>query len=153
MAEEKLPDGRQEIRPIEDSCRASEASGMKIDRIDHLVLTVLDIQRSAAFYADVLGMQPTAFGRGRCALVFGQQKLHLHPADAPVEPHARYPVPGSADLCFITSAPIAEVLDHLVRVGVPVEKGPVTRTGAMGEICSVYFRDPDGNLIEVSRYV
>jgi len=125
---------------------------MKIERLDHLVLTVRDIEATVAFYADVLGMNPVTFGNGRRALSFGQQKLNLHPADAPLKPHAAHPTPGSADLCFITSTPIAEVIALLERRGVAIEEGPVARTGALGSITSVYFRDPDANLIEVSTY-
>lgn len=125
---------------------------MKIDRLDHLVLTVRDVDASIAFYVDVLGMEAATFGAGRRALAFGQQKINLHPAAAPLKPHAATPLPGSADLCLITGTPLAEVIAHLQRVGVAIEAGPVPRTGATGPIQSVYFRDPDGNLIEVSNY-
>jgi catechol 2,3-dioxygenase-like lactoylglutathione lyase family enzyme len=125
---------------------------MKIDRLDHLVLTVRDIDATIAFYVRVLGMQPVSFGAGRHALVFGRQKINLHSVDAPSKPHAAHPTPGSADLCLITSMPISDVVAHLDHVGVPVERGPVSRTGAIGSITSVYFRDPDENLLEVSCY-
>jgi len=125
---------------------------MKIDRLDHLVLTVRDIDITVAFYVRALGMQAVSFGAGRRALVFGQQKINLHPADAPLKPHALRPTPGSADLCFVTSMQISEVVAHLDNVGVALEQGPVSRTGALGDIISVYFRDPDSNLIEVSCY-
>ena len=125
---------------------------MEIERFDHLVLTVQDIDRTVAFYTDVLGMRPVSFGAGRTALAFGRQKINLHPADAPVAPHAAHPTPGSADLCFITVAPIVEVVAYLGAHGVRVEDGPVPRSGALGGITSVYFRDPDANLIEVSNY-
>jgi catechol 2,3-dioxygenase-like lactoylglutathione lyase family enzyme len=125
---------------------------MIIDRLDHLVLTVHDIDKTIEFYAKVLGMQPVSSGRDRRALVFGQQKINLHPADGPFKPHARQPTPGSADLCFISSTPISEVIAHLQTAGVPIEEGPVQRSGATGPITSVYFRDPDGNLLEVSKY-
>jgi catechol 2,3-dioxygenase-like lactoylglutathione lyase family enzyme len=125
---------------------------MKIDRLDHLVLTVQDVDRTIAFYTEVLGMKPVVFGRGRQALEFGNQKINLHPADAPFPPHAQHPAPGSGDLCFITSSSPPEVLAHLEERGIPVEEGPVSRTGAVGAITSVYFRDPDGNLIEVASY-
>lgn len=124
---------------------------MRIDRLDHLVLTVADVEASVAFYCRVLGMQPVTFGNGRRALVFGHQKINLHPAAAPIVPHAQSPLPGSADLCFIAETPLEEVLRHLAACGVAVEDGPVARTGATGPIRSVYFRDPDGNLIEVSN--
>jgi len=125
---------------------------MDIDRLDHLVLTVDDVEATCAFYARVLQIQPVTFADGRRALRFGNQKLNLHPASAPLAPHAARPTPGSADLCFITVTPIAAVIARLQSLGVAIETGPVRRTGAMGEITSVYFRDPDGNLIEVSAY-
>ena len=125
---------------------------MTIDRIDHLVLTVRDVEATCAFYARVLHMQPVTFAGGRRALSFGHQKLNLHPVDAPISPHASHPTPGSADLCFITTTPIAEVVAHLQKLGVSITEGPVRRTGATGPITSVYFRDPDSNLIEVSEY-
>lgn len=126
---------------------------MNIERIDHIVLTVGDVDASVAFYQRVLGMQPVTFGNGRRALCFGQQKINLHPANAPLEPHADRPVPGSADLCLVTDTPTDAVVAELAQAGVTVEEGPVPRTGALGPIISVYFRDPDGNLIEVSRYI
>lgn len=125
---------------------------MRIERLDHLVLTVRDVDATTAFYQRVLGMTPVVFGAGRKALAFGQSKINLHPADAPVSPHARQPVPGSADLCFVTVESPEAVIDHLRRCDVEVEAGPVPRTGALGPIMSVYLRDPDGNLIEVSCY-
>jgi catechol 2,3-dioxygenase-like lactoylglutathione lyase family enzyme len=125
---------------------------MEIERLDHWVLTVRDVDATVAFYERVLGMQPITFGGGRRALAFGQQKINLHPAEAPLRPHARRPMPGSADVCLITRAPIEEVVAELENAGVAIEQGPVPRTGALGPITSVYFRDPDGNLIEISRY-
>ena len=124
---------------------------MKIDSLDHLVLTVRDIDATVDFYQRVLGMEAVTFGAGRRALAFGRQKINLHPAAAPLKPHAATPMPGSADLCMLTTTPIPDVVAHLGRVGVIVEEGPVPRTGATGPILSVYFRDPDGNLIEVSN--
>jgi catechol 2,3-dioxygenase-like lactoylglutathione lyase family enzyme len=124
---------------------------MKIDSLDHLVLTVRDIDATVDFYQCVLGMEAVTFGAGRRALAFGRQKINLHPASAPLKPHAVTPMPGSADLCLLTSTPIADVVAHLGRLGVTIEEGPVPRTGATGPILSVYFRDPDGNLIEVSN--
>jgi catechol 2,3-dioxygenase-like lactoylglutathione lyase family enzyme len=125
---------------------------MKIERLDHLVLTVRNIEATVAFYERALGMQQVSFGAGRRALAFGQQKINLHSASAPLNPHAVRPTPGSADLCFITSTPIPEVISHLKSARIAIEEGPVTRTGALGPITSIYFRDPDGNLLEVSRY-
>ena len=125
---------------------------MQIDRLDHLVLTVRDVEATCAFYSRVMHMQPVTFAGGRRALTFGHQKLNLHPADGPISPHASRPTPGSADLCFITATPIADVVAQLQSLGVAIEEGPVRRTGATGPIISVYFRDPDSNLIEVSEY-
>ena len=125
---------------------------MHIERLDHFVLTVRDVEATIAVYKRVLGMAPVTFGGGRKALAFGQSKINLHPANAPVVPHARHPVPGSADLCFVTGESPEAVIDHLRRCGVGIEEGPVPRTGALGPITSVYFRDPDGNLVEVSSY-
>lgn len=125
---------------------------LTIDRLDHLVLTVRDLDASIDFYTRVMGFEVVNFGQGRKALAFGRQKINLHPADAPLAPHALAPTPGSADLCFVSVAPIDAVLAQLVAAGVAIESGPVPRTGAIGPITSVYFRDPDRNLIEVSVY-
>ena len=124
---------------------------MQIDNLDHLVLTVADVDASCAFYQRVLGMEVVTFGQGRKALAFGAQKINLHPAGREFEPKAQHPTPGSADLCFLTSVPLAQVQAHLAACGVTVSEGPVPRTGAQGPILSVYFRDPDLNLIEVSN--
>ena len=123
-----------------------------IERIDHIVLTVHDIDRTLDFYARVLGMEQTTFAGGRRALAFGQQKLNLHQAGREFEPKALKPGPGAIDLCFIASTPLAEVVEKLKAEGVAIIMGPVPKTGAMGPMQSVYFRDPDGNLIEVSNY-
>lgn len=125
---------------------------MRIDRFDHLVLTVADMNATIAFYSRVLGMQEITFGDQRRALAFGQQKINLHSVGRPIAPHAASPTPGSADLCFIVAGGIEEVLAHLQTCGVALEAGPVPRTGATGPITSVYFRDPDGNLLEVATY-
>ena len=125
---------------------------MQIDRLDHLVLTVADIERTCAFYTRVLGMQVVHFGNGRTALKFGRQKINLHPVDAIPGLVAGKPTPGSGDLCFITTEPLAEVVAHLGRFGVPIVAGPGPRAGATGEIQSVYIRDPDDNLVEISNY-
>ena len=126
---------------------------MKIDNLDHLVLTVKDIQTTASFYSRVLGMDVITFVGGRKALSFGAQKINLHQYGNEFEPKAQQPTPGSADLCFITSVPLPEVINHLSSCNVAVIEGPVLRTGATGPILSVYFRDPDMNLIEVSNRV
>jgi len=123
-----------------------------IERLDHLVLTVADIDVTVDFYERVLGMRHERFGAGRSALVFGRQKFNLHQAGREFEPKAARPTPGAIDLCLITQWSMAQVLEHLARQGVSVEEGPVARTGAVGPIESVYFRDPDGNLVEVSNY-
>lgn len=125
---------------------------MKIDRIDHLVLTVRDIDATCSFYSRVLGMSVTTFGGGRKALVFGGQKINLHQAGREFEPKAQAPTPGSADFCLISAAPLQEVMAHLASCGVAIIEGPVPKTGARGPIRSVYFRDPDLNLVEVSTY-
>ncbi|MEO8005925.1 MAG: VOC family protein [Betaproteobacteria bacterium] len=126
---------------------------MKIDAIDHIVLTVKDIDATCAFYAEAMGMKVVKFGEGRVALAFGAQKINLHQAGREFEPKADRPVAGSGDVCFVTSVPIADVLAHLQKNGVAVIEGPVRRTGAVGTLMSVYFRDPDLNLIEVSNYI
>ena len=126
---------------------------MHIDRIDHVVLTVSDIEATCKFYERALGMKVVAFEGGRRALAFGQQKFNLHEVGKEFEPKADRPVAGSADFCLITSVPIARVVDHLRACGVQLVDGPVRRTGASGPILSVYFRDPDLNLIEVSNYL
>jgi catechol 2,3-dioxygenase-like lactoylglutathione lyase family enzyme len=126
---------------------------MKIDRLDHLVLTVKDIEATCRFYSSVLGMEVKSFGSDRRALCFENQKINLHEVGHEYLPHAGNPMPGSADLCFISAIPLASVIDHLRACGVPVIEGPVERTGAAGKIRSVYFRDPDQNLIEVSEYL
>jgi catechol 2,3-dioxygenase-like lactoylglutathione lyase family enzyme len=126
---------------------------MKISRIDHIVLTVRSIDVTAEFYQRALGMEVVTFGEGRKALSFGEQKFNLHEAGKEFEPKAHKPVPGSIDLCLITETPIHEVVDELRLAGVSVVEGPVRRTGALGPIMSIYFRDPDLNLIEVSSYI
>lgn len=123
---------------------------MNIDSLDHLVLTVKDIDATTIFYSRVLGMDIVTFSGGRKALSFGVQKINLHQQNNEFEPKAHLPTPGSADLCFITSVPLSEVLNHLSSCNVAVIEGPVQRTGATDPVISIYFRDPDMNLIEVS---
>jgi catechol 2,3-dioxygenase-like lactoylglutathione lyase family enzyme len=125
---------------------------VRIDRLDHLVLTVADIDATMAFYTRVLGMEAVTFGAGRTALAFGRSKINLHRAGHEFEPKALRPTPGSADLCLIAAGPLEQVIEDLAAHGILVEEGPVERTGATGPILSVYFRDPDQNLIEVSTY-
>lgn len=124
---------------------------MNIDHLDHLVLTVADLEVTVDFYTRVLGMQVVTFGEGRKALSFGVQKINLHQAGKEFEPKAERPTPGSADLCFIVATPLDEVIAHLETQGVAILEGPVRRTGATQPILSVYVRDPDFNLIELSN--
>ena len=124
---------------------------MRIDHLDHFVLTVRDIDATCAFYTRVLGMDARTFGDGRRSLHFGAAKINLHQHGREFEPRAATPVPGSADICLIASTPLGEVTEHLLECGVKIIEGPVQKTGATGPILSVYFRDPDGNLIEVSN--
>lgn len=123
-----------------------------IESLDHLVLTVADIEATVAFYCGVLGMERVSFAGGRTALAFGRQKINLHQKGREFEPKAKTPLPGSADLCFVAALPLDQVRARLDRAGVVIEEGPVARTGAVGPITSLYVRDPDGNLIELSRY-
>jgi catechol 2,3-dioxygenase-like lactoylglutathione lyase family enzyme len=132
------------------ACRSPRA--MQIKSLDHLVLTVQDIAATCSFYERVLGMKAVTFGEGRKALSFGSQKINLHELGHEFEPKANRPTPGSADICFIADSPIAEIVEHLKNEGVPIVEGPVARTGAMGPMRSVYVRDPDANLIELSVY-
>lgn len=125
---------------------------MKVERLDHLVLTVRDVEATCAFYERVLGMRATTFGGGRRALAFGAQKINMHQSGNEFEPRAAHPTPGSADLCLVTESGTQEILDHLQESGITPVEGPVGRSGAVGEMTSVYLRDPDGNLIEVSTY-
>ena len=122
-----------------------------IDRVDHLVLTVASVERTCAFYSKVLGMMVETFDHGRKALRFGGQKINLHEAGHEFEPKAARPTPGSGDLCFIAATPLDELIAHLDHCGVGIELGPAERNGAVGPMVSVYFRDPDGNLIEISN--
>jgi catechol 2,3-dioxygenase-like lactoylglutathione lyase family enzyme len=125
---------------------------MQIARLDHLVLTVADIAKTCDFYTKVLGMEIVQFGEGRTALRFGQQKINLHAANNIPGLVADKPTAGSGDLCFITETPITEVVTHLAACGVPIIAGPGPRAGAIGPITSVYIRDPDQNLVEISNY-
>ena len=128
--------------------------GPKVEALDHLVLTVADVARTVAFYERVLGMRAEVFvpavGSSRTALCFGAQKINLHAAAAPFAPHAKVPAAGSGDLCFLSETPLDDWIAHLAALQVPVIEGPVKRTGATGPIVSIYLRDPDQNLIEIS---
>lgn len=123
---------------------------MQVASLDHLVLTVRDLDAALAFYGEVLGMEIVTFGEGRRALKFGSQKINLHVAGNEFEPKACRPTPGSADLCFLIEGSLAEVIAELTSKQVPIVEGPVRRSGATGAIESVYVRDPDGNLVELS---
>ncbi|HXV79849.1 MAG TPA: VOC family protein [Candidatus Binatia bacterium] len=125
---------------------------MKIDSIDHVVFTVKDINATCSFYSKVLGMEIVTFGEGRKALAFGSQKINLQQLGRESTLIAEKPTPGSADICFVTSMSLSEVTDHLNSCGVRLIAGPVERNGAKGMMMSVYFRDPDLNLVEVSNY-
>ncbi len=124
---------------------------MELEAIDHVVLTVRDIPASVAFYSRVLGMREVVFGEGRRALAFGRCKLNLHQAGREFEPKAAHPAPGAVDLCLLARTPVAEIVRHLAAHDVAIEEGPIERTGSQGPILSVYVRDPDGNLIELSH--
>jgi len=124
---------------------------MKISHLDHLVLTVASIENTCNFYQNVLGFKVITFKGDRKALQFGNQKINLHQQGHEFEPKALQPTPGSADLCFISDTPISEVVAHLNQLNIQIEEGPVERTGAVHPILSVYIRDPDQNLIEISN--
>ncbi|MBJ6353543.1 MULTISPECIES: VOC family protein [Acinetobacter] len=124
---------------------------MKISHLDHLVLTVSNIETTCHFYQTVLGFEVITFKGDRKALQFGNQKINLHQQGSEFEPKALQPTPGSADLCFISDTPISEVVAHLNQLNIQIEEGPIERTGAMHPILSVYIRDPDQNLIEISN--
>lgn len=125
---------------------------ISIDRVDHLVLTVADVDRAVEFYERILGMEAVTFPGDRRAVRFGNQTIKLHGASELVEPTATHPVPGSANLCFVTTNAISEVQEHLRANDVRIEEGPIGRTGTNGPITSLYLLDPDGNLIEIARY-
>jgi catechol 2,3-dioxygenase-like lactoylglutathione lyase family enzyme len=126
---------------------------MRVRSLDHLVLTVRDMDRTITFYTEVLGMEAVTFGAGRKALRFGDQKINLHPADRALDKNVRHATPGSADLCFLIDGTLEEAIAHLGDKGVPIIEGPMRRTGAVAPIDSVYLYDPDENLIELSVQV
>ncbi|NIE97682.1 VOC family protein [Acinetobacter sp. Tr-809] len=125
---------------------------MKISHLDHLVLTVADIEVTCQFYQSALNFEVISFGENRKALQFGNQKINLHQVGREFEPKALRPTAGSTDLCFIAETPLNEVIAHLQAQQIEIIEGPIERTGAMGKILSVYLRDPDQNLIEISNY-
>ncbi|QHF02374.1 VOC family protein [Pseudomonas asturiensis] len=124
-----------------------------IDHLDHLVLTTVDIDACKDFYVRIMGMRLETFGQGRLAFRFGHQKINVHERGREFEPKAHLPVPGALDLCFLASVPLDQVIAHLQAQAWPMVEGPVNRTGATGPIRSVYVRDPDLNLIEISEPV
>ena len=126
---------------------------MEVTKLDHLVLTVRDIEVTKVFYERVLGMESILFEEGRVALRFGYQKINLHELDKEFEPKAQHTIPGSADLCFVTPVVLEEAMKHVQGCGVEIIEGPVSRTGSCGPLLSFYFRDPSGNLVEVANEV
>ena len=122
-----------------------------IKSLDHLVLTTPDAAKCIDFYTRVLGMRLESFGQGRKALRFGEQKINLHDQNTVTDGYAAHPTPGALDLCFLADRPLDEVIAHLQRAGIPIELGPVQRTGARFPLRSIYVRDPDQNLIEISE--
>jgi catechol 2,3-dioxygenase-like lactoylglutathione lyase family enzyme len=124
-----------------------------IDHLDHLVVTCIDVEATKRFYVDVLQMRLESFGAGRISFHFGNQKINVHVRGAEFEPKAHLPVPGALDLCFIAAVPLDDVIEHLKRSNCPIVEGPVERTGATRKIRSVYIRDPDLNLIEISELI
>ena len=125
---------------------------MNIERLDHLVMTTHDLAITISFYEKVLGMKHVVFDEQHHALHFGSQKINLHVHGKEFDPRAAVPVPGSIDVCFVSSDAMEAVQSHLTSCGVEIEVGPVRRVGALGDMTSIYFRDPDGNLIEVASY-
>jgi len=124
-----------------------------IRSIDHFVLTCADVQATIDFYSRVLGMKAETFSGGRRALSFGSQKINLHQKGAEFTPRARVATAGSGDFCLLSDVPMAEIVEHLTTEGIEIIEGPCDKTGAVGKLLSVYFRDPDGNLVEVSNQV
>jgi len=126
---------------------------MKISHLDHFVLTVANIEITCQFYQSALNFEVITFAENRKALQFGNQKINLHQVGKEFEPKAYHPTVGSADLCFIAETPLEEVIKHLQQLNIKIVEGPIQRTGAVGKIVSVYLRDPDQNLIEISNYL
>jgi catechol 2,3-dioxygenase-like lactoylglutathione lyase family enzyme len=126
---------------------------MKIKKLDHLVLTVNDIDMTITFYTDVLDMTVAHTAAGRKSLRFGKQKINLHKAGQEISPHAMHPLPGSADICFLTETSMQQVIEHLNFHKITILAGPAERVGATGPLLSIYIQDPDGNLIEISNQI
>lgn len=125
---------------------------MLVKRFDHMVLTVNNIEKSCKFYHDILGMRVVTFNNGRTALKFDKQKINLHEKGHEFNPKATHPTPGSADFCLLTDEDIEDVLKELKNKDIQIEQGPIIKQGALGEMTSIYLRDPDRNLIEISNY-
>ena len=137
---------------------AKKLEKLEIQTIDHIVMQSADLAETTGFYTKILGMtysefQPPTGGPVRQSLHFGTQKINLHDAGSPFQPHARNPAAGSVDLCFITKQPLGDWQQHLASCGIDIQDGPVYKTGANGALLSIYIRDPDGNLIEISNYI
>ena len=129
-----------------------------IHSIDHIVMQAVDVSKTIKFYTEILGMtynqfRPPSGVSVRHSLHFGAQKINLHDAGSPFRPHAKNPAAGSVDLCFITQQPLGDWQQYLTNFGIVIEEGPVRKTGANGTLLSIYIRDPDGNLIEISNYI
>ncbi|MBA2512068.1 MAG: VOC family protein [Rubrobacteraceae bacterium] len=142
----------RELHFTEATAGDAPPRAVSVKGLDHLVLTVADLDATTTFYERVLGMKGVVFGEGRRALEYGSGKINLHEAGREIEPKATVPAPGSADLCFAIDQEIEDVEEYLRSNGVEVLQGPAGRTGAFGPMTSVYLRDPDGNLIELSKY-
>ncbi|XP_004690065.1 PREDICTED: glyoxalase domain-containing protein 5 [Condylura cristata] len=150
------PPARMWSRTSEKQLRSDSSQTLSpclIHRLDHIVMTVKSIKDTTMFYSKILGMEVITFKGDRKALCFGDQKFNLHEVGQEFEPKAAHPIPGSLDICLITEVPLEDMIQHLKACDIPIEEGPVPRTGAKGPIMSIYFRDPDRNLIEVSNYI
>lgn len=126
---------------------------MRLEGLDHIVLTVADVERTCHFYGELLGLEILRYAHGRRAVLFGGQKISLHQHGREFEPHSREPTPGAVELCFIATEPVTQVADELERKGVDILLPPHPRTGARGALQSLFLYDPDGNLVEISNYV
>ena len=126
---------------------------MKVSKLDHFIITANNLEKTIDFYSRILGMEQQTYSDGRKALIFGDQKINLHEAGKEFKPHAQNPLPGSADLCFITRTPMQQVISHLTTCNVSIIEGPLEKSGASGPLLSIYIRDPDNNLIEIANEI
>ena len=126
---------------------------MKVSKLDHFIITANNLEKTIDFYSRILGMEQQTYSDGRKALIFGDQKINLHEAGKEFKPHAQNPLPGSADLCFITRTPMQQVISHLTTCNVSIIEGPLEKSGASGPLFSIYIRDPDNNLIEIANEI